>query len=67
MYTNVTTMKRSSNDLNKKLIGRSSKNDSIPMKHINIFLRHLLQLMIIFSKKLKRNKNQVFTDNEKNH
>ena len=67
MYTNVTTMKRSSNDLNKKLIGRSSKNDRIPMKHINIFLRHLLQLMIIFSKKLKRNKNQVFTDNEKNH
>ena len=25
MYTNVTTMKRSSNDLNNKLTGRSSK------------------------------------------
>ena len=37
MHTNVTTMKRSSNDLNKKLIGRSSKNERIPMKHINIF------------------------------
>ena len=29
------------------------KNSRVPMKHINIFFKHLLQFMIIFSQKYK--------------
>ena len=35
----------------EKLAGQSLKNARVPMKHINIFLKHLFQFMIIFFQK----------------
>ena len=54
MYTAVTTMKRPSNHLTndfENMTGPNFINARIPMKHINIFLKHLFQFMIIFSQK----------------
>ena len=51
---NLTIMKKPSNHLKKdfeKLTGRDLKTARIPMKHINIFKKHLFQFMMMFSQK----------------
>ena len=53
MYINVTTMKGPSNQLSndlEKLTGKTFKNAKIPMKHVNIFLKHLFQFDNSFPK-----------------